>query len=447
MSFQSLDLTEQFDAIQADIAFGNESGAITAMGACIFGGGFSLGMEDAGLQVVGHLELPDLALGSDVSMQRWPVAVAPLNDDYPHGDKADIALGNTWLAFADRLKRDGHIPRVVYCNPPCVAFAGTGKHEGTADDRMCYTRYCAYELAMRLEPDVWTWELVPGIFSKERGFLNAMAFRAKMKGYRCYAFLTTSAIHGGYQDRRRFHFVASKYELDFDATYAEEPPERTGVCDLQEALWGLDVERTRVAQEQMNRGMTDEPPSPRLGLLPNDTNLYRGAFNDIFPFVPPGSHVRDLSDDIMHANYRPNGRPWPGSGRPGFAHSRARMDRPCPNVLGGHTIVHPIHDRYLTPRECATVMGFPYHYEFSKGTKAYAEIGKGLCTHNAAFLGRVIKRGLERRIRTVPTLSTEKDQKNSWMQAIDWRNRAKSLSLKMSEKEQKAWFDEKFGGA
>ena len=107
MSYASLGLSDQFDAIQANIA---TSDGLSALGACIFAGGFSFGMEEAGFNIAGHLELPDLALGAEACKERWPVAVAPLRDGYAHGSKADMALGNTWLDFVARLREDDTVP-------------------------------------------------------------------------------------------------------------------------------------------------------------------------------------------------------------------------------------------------------------------------------------------------------------------------------------------------
>ena len=368
---------------------------MTALGACIFGGAFSFGVERAGFKVAGHFELKDLALGAATSRQRWPVHVS----DY-----------DGWMAAAAWLRADGHVPHLVYANPPCVAYAGTGKHMGTADERMCFTRYCSYGLAFALKPTTWVWELVPGILTKELGFLQAMAYRASREGYRCWAFLTSSALHGGFQDRRRFHFVASKFDLQWEPVFNTEPPLRSGVRMLSDAL------------EVVAKADTS---------LSNNEPAYKGAFKDIMPFCPPGSHLGDLPDEVLRNHYRPRGMAWTGTGRPGFAHTRGRMDRPSPNVMGGHTIIHPIEDRYLSPRACATIQGFPLDYKFSPGTTAYAEIGKGLCTHNAEFVARVIRIGIE---------VGEPVKPDGLLHVVDWRNRAPSLKLSMPVDDQRAWF-------
>jgi site-specific DNA-cytosine methylase len=435
MSYTTFDLSDTFDYIEAEIA---TSKNVTALGGCIFAGGFSVGFEQAGINVVGHLELPDLALGAEVSKQLWPVAVAPLNDEYAYGRASDKAMGLTWMGLIDRLKSLNLSPDIMHFNPPCVAFAGTGKHQGSKDDRMCYTRYCAYETAMKMQPSVWTWELVPGVYTRERNFLDAMAFRAKRMGYRSYAFLTSSAMHGGFQNRKRFHFVASKYELDFEGTYDSEPEEHKRSYNLGDALALAKIERQRIADEL---SYEDDLNPELLGLLPNDVNSYNGAFNSIMKFCCPGSHLRDVSTQLMYDNYRPKSAKWSGKGLPGFGHTRARMDRVSPNILGGHTVIHPTENRYLTARECAFVQGFPARYVFSNGSKAYQEIGRGLCSHNARFLGKVIRNGIMNGIRTVPTLSKQKGHEDSWMETIDWRNTAKtSGSIRSSHQERVDWW-------
>lgn len=375
-------------------------GMFKAIGAYVFAGGFSYGMKQAGFNVLGQLEMLDCQLGVETARRAFPVRVASVENQ---------------REFLHTIK-DG--VDVLYGNPPCVAYAGTGAHRGTLDERMCHLRSFVYELAMQLQPTVWMWELVPSIWTKDRGWLDAMAFMASRRGYTCYAFLTTSAIHGGFQDRRRFHFVASKVQLNFDQVYADEPQERKGSKTLGDAL-------------KIVNGARNEHHD-----LYNDETTYHGAFTTLFRHTAPGMHLGDLPDSILREHYFPYGTAWTGDGKPGFAHTRGRLDRPCPNILGGHTVVHPEHDRYLTPRECATVMGYPLSHKFSDGSAAYAEIGRGLCTHNAEFLGRVILDGLKRGVSVVPSRVIE---------CHDWRHKARSLSLTLGKEGSRQWYKQRHG--
>lgn len=418
MSLRDLRDEEHLDAIH-DL---NASGGYTALGVQIFGGAFSIGMEQAGLTTIGHLEHSAAPLGVNPSRQRWPVHV---------GDEHE------WARVARSLV--DHPPRVVYANTPCVAYAGTGNHDGTMGDAMCYLRWFIHRVAFEIRPEIWAWELVPGIWGKDKAWLESIAFKASMMGYRSTVFLTTSAVHGGHQHRKRFHFIASKYELDIEGVYDREPETRRGWRPLSDVLLDLDGHRINAV------GVTPAMVQPELGILPNDSEIYKGAFRSLFPYVPPGSHVRDLPDSIMEEHYRPRGTQWkPGMGLPGFGHTRARMDRVSPNVMGGHTIIHPEQDRYLTPRECASIQGFPIDYEFTDSSVAYAEIGKGLCTQNARFVGAIIKDALDRE-RPVKLNGPTKN-----IDCVDWRNGVGGAKvgvdpLVMSADDQRSWWRYRHG--
>ncbi|KKK84238.1 hypothetical protein LCGC14_2785390, partial [marine sediment metagenome] len=241
--YEELGQHESYMAIADRI---DEADGFTALGGCVFAGGFTFGMEQAGFNIAGHLEFPELNIGADVSRQRWPVAEGDLN---------------AWIEIAEDLTGNELVPDVFYANPPCSAYCGPGRHGGLQDDIMRYVRHCTYQFAMVLAPPIWCWELVPSIMN-DRGFLDAMAFRASRMGYKCYAFLTTSALHGGYQDRRRFHFVATRVELDFEGVYEMEPSSKKGVRALGQMLSTLKNDRVDKALEDPDCKVSPSDASP-----------------------------------------------------------------------------------------------------------------------------------------------------------------------------------------
>lgn len=419
MRFQGVANTDNRDEIsmRSRSHYVGDKAKFKALGLCIFAGGFSFGMEEAGFEVLGHMELTDCQLGINTSRQRWPVFVGNVDE---------------WKEAMTGMERAD----VFYANPPCVAYAGTGKHEGTADTRMCFLRNCAYDTMMVQQPTVWAWELVPGIFSKDLAWLQAMSFRAAKLGYECHAFLTSSALHGGYQDRRRFHFVASRVKIDWEQSYKDCTPDWKDSKTLGAALESVRQARRNECDTRFNQVSGSD--ADRLGILPNDETVYSGAFQTLFPHTAPGMHLGHVPDEILRKVYRPRATAWTGSGRPGFSHTRGRMDRPSPNVLGGHTIVHPVENRYLTPRECAAVMGFPMDYTFSDRAKAYQEVGRGLCTHNARFLGKAIHDALKNNQLALV-------ERHGPLRVVDWRARVRTNSLSMPVSEAKAWYTAQHG--
>lgn len=395
----------------------------SAIGACVFAGGFSFGVEQAGFRVAGHLELTDLDLGARTASQRWPVVLAPLDASYHTPGAWFPQDPTTWKSAVQFLKQNDAVPDLLYMNPPCSAYAKQGRRQGLDDTVMCYTRYCV-DLGLELEPTVWMWELVEGIYDRDLPFLELIAERAVRKGYRCYAFLTSAALHGGYQNRVRFHFVASKVELDFEATYEEEPAERKGWRTLGDALDALAREIAASKEPVVNH--EEERDSG-------------GALLDIVPFCAPGAYLRDVCDEVMRRHYRPRGREWDGRSRAGVTQVRGRRDRTCPVIVGGHTVIHPDLDRFLTVREAAYVMGFPVDYVFSRGSNGYKEVGRGLCTHNAAFLSRVVARGLSD---GKPVDSADSTKLN----VIDWRSKVSVPPMSSTIQDREAWWKERHPG-
>jgi len=423
MNSRNLKPSDQLEMIADNIRTGNKAGEITALGACVFAGGFSFGLEEAGLKVCGHFELTDLELGAETSAAKWPVLVAPLEKGY-EPNSAFPTDPTTWQSAITYLKDNDAIPRVMFCNPPCAAFAKNGARGGMDDnDNMCYSRYVTYQLCMKIQPEVWMWELVPGIFEDTkdggRDFLDKMAEEAQANGYEVHYFLTSAAHHGGYQNRPRFHFVASKVGLDWAGTYKEDGDEHKGWKTLGECL------------DKLEQYIAENGPVPNH----EGERISGGALLDIIPFCPPGGYLRDVKDELMEKHYRPRGQPWNGQSRAGVTQLRGRRDRTSPVIIGGHTVIHPEKNRFLTIRESAAVMGFPYDYQFSHGSKGYAEVGKGLCTHNARFLGLTVKTGIElQEAGNGITVDTTK------VHVVDWRGQVKVPSQSSTDEERIEWF-------
>lgn len=377
----------------------------TAFMACGFAGGFGLGARDAGFRVVGGVESAELPFAVRTAQQGWNVIVEPQTN-----------WSNGALAKKLRPALDGQAPDVLLMNPPCSAYAKNGKRGGMDDPIMCNLRACI-DLGFALAPTVWAWELVPGIFTDSAGreFLDALAAKASGAGYRPYAFLTSSAVHGGFQDRERFHFIASKVALDFAETLTQQPSERLGWRTVSQAIG------------------KDASPLPKL----NNKTVTAGSLDAVLAHVPPGTYVNQVPDDVLERIYRPRGRAWtPDMGRPGVSRVRAMWDRPSATIVGGPSVVHPDEDRFLTVRENARLMGFPDDWEFPEGSQGYAEVGKGLTVHTAHFVCRAIYDGLRARQEVVPA---------PVLDVVDFRNRSTAPGLTSPPEFKREWYQARHG--
>ena len=396
-------LKENHDALAAIGDSFRSATAPTALMACGFAGGFGLGAKAAGFRVIGGVESVEAPFAVRTAQQGWNVIVEPQA---------------TWVdgRLAAKLKAalGGQVPDALLMNPPCSAYAKNGKRGGMADPVMCNLHACI-DLGFTLAPKVWCWELVPGIFESQdgRAFLDGLAQRAAAAGYHSYAFLTTAAIHGGHQRRARFHFIASKVSLDFEATLARQPSERTGWRTVSDALLGLDP------------------------LALNNRHVGSGSLDAVLPHVPPGTYVNQVPDSVLAQVYKPRGKQWtPDMGRPGVSRIRAMWDRPSATIVGGPSVVHPDADRFLTVRENARLMGFPDEWEFSEGSKGYEEVGKGLTIHTARFVSEAILDGLKR---------AEPVQAEDRLDVVDFRDRSTAPGLTSDDGFKREWYMARHG--
>lgn len=115
-------------------------------------------------------------------------------------------------------------------------------------------------------------------------------------------------------------------------------------------------------------------------MVPNhETRLYSGLVLERIQHLPPGGKMGDLPKYLQHESFNRIGTKKTGG--PNMRLVRLEKDRPALTVTAYifNKFVHPIEDRYLTPREAACLQDFPIHYEF-KGTlgQIHKQIGNAV---------------------------------------------------------------------
>lgn len=328
---------------------------LTAVGAYIFAGGFTLGVRKH-FDVICHLEetnygvatcqanLPDLPIY--VGHESWPLD----------------SLASKQIDF-------------VYGNPPCAAWsvAGYTKTRGTdkwkTDPRVACTEK-HFSLLAVLEPKVWVWESVTQAWSKGEEFVRSLIQKAVELGYSTTIVLHDAQYLGLPQVRKRFFMVCHKVELnliqpDFDA-----------------CLTPLSFLKKVGGQPCGGKSMT-----PIKQFTP-----------DVLAKVEPGER---LTKFWMRTIGGHDPKKWKRNaqgnvaGRPSYGHVRLPVDRPGGAVVG-YGIVHPTEHRWLSTEEMQLLSGFPANYHFTPGgTSARAsEIARGVCPPVAEWLARSVSQSL-----------------------------------------------------
>lgn len=321
-----------------------------AVGAYIFAGGFTLGMEAAGFRVTDHLE--DGKFGAETIKKNRPEIRLHQN---PANWPIENLLG----------------PAVVFCNPPCAPWstAGIVKGQTTAqqsDWRSHPSTQCVercFSLLDRLKPKIWCFESVRQVYTKAGELLDDMADRAMLAGYSVDDVFVEAHHHGVPQRRKRYFMVCRTVEC------AYEPPIRHKIPTVYEALAQV---------SDLDDSITPTPETVA----------------GVASLVGQGENVRKIWD-----RENAEGR-TPTTKRPAFLYDRLRGDSPSYTILGSCNKLHPDEDRMITVEETKALCKFPNNYELVGLTgDCYAQLGKGVCPPVAEYMGRQFMRAILKNVR------------------------------------------------
>ena len=306
-------------------------------------GGFTQGLEQAGLECVLGAEFNDYA-------------VEAYRKNFTHEClKIDLSTEENQILVAKKLK-DANVDLVVG-GPPCQGFSifgnrrfvNTKNHDLTQDKRNDLV-FAFANIVVLSETPWFIMENVPGILSAHNGeYVAAIEKYFKENGYRTEHRVINAADYGAPQLRRRFILIGTKTDLAFPfpkAKYFEMPeswqhPYRT----VEEVLTDLTDESTIGKYKNHN--------------APKHSSIVVERFS----YIPEGEKmdVDSLPDHLKLGTK--TGKPVAN-----FSHVFARLDRKKPSctIVPGHNAlpVHPTLNRTLTVREAARIQTFPDEFEF-----------------------------------------------------------------------------------
>ena len=306
-------------------------------------GGFTQGLEQAGLECVLGAEYNDYA-------------VEAYRKNFSHEClQIDLSTEENQILVAEKLKK-AKVDLVVG-GPPCQGFSmfgnrrfvNTKNHDLTQDQRNNLV-YAFANIVVRSETPWFIMENVPGILSAHNGeYVNTIEQYFKKHGYRTEHRVINAADYGAPQVRRRFILIGTKTNLAFPfpkAKYFDKPeswqhPYRT----VEEVLTDLADEST-------------------LGKLKNhNAPKHSKIVAERFSYIPEGEKMNvDALPEHLKLGTK-TGKPVAN-----FSHVFARLDRKKPSctIVPGHNAlpVHPTLNRTLTVREAARIQTFPDDFEF-----------------------------------------------------------------------------------
>jgi len=306
-------------------------------------GGFTLGLEQAGLECVLSAEIDDHA-------------VAAYRNYFNH-ECLQIDLSNkaNQLLVARKLK-DANVDLVVG-GPPCQGFSifgnrrfvHTKKWDITQDERNDLV-FAFANIVVHSDVPWFIMENVPAILSAHNGeYVETIVDFFSQHGYRTEPKIINVADYGVPQIRKRFILIGTKTNLALPwpkAKFFEKPESwQCAYRTVEEVLTDLVDESTH------NKLLNHRPPQHNKIVTERFSHIKEGYKMDV---------------DSLPEHLRIGTK----TGKPiaNFSHVFFRLDKKKPSrtIVPGHNAlpVHPTLDRTLTIREAARIQTFPDDYEF-----------------------------------------------------------------------------------
>jgi len=317
-----------------------------AVGAYIYAGGFTLGMQKH-FMVDHHLE------------DEKPYGLATIKANMPHINvlkRSEWGKAHSMLVNAD----------LIYGNPPCAAWSMAGRRgEHWRDDTRVDCTRALVELGLSYRPKAWAWESVSNVWGRGREFVSEVAEKFTSIGYQVTVLLHDAQHIGLPQIRKRFFLVATKFDLlPISPNWAPAPT-------FNEWFDGVDPGNEIKTSEQ--------------------------KFDYLFPLTPQGGKLKE-SFDLLYEDDPTVGRNAQGGvrGSPSFLLRRLWENKPAFTFCGA-PMLHPTDDRFLSVKECQHLCGFPLDYQFiAKSDPAKLNlIARGVCPPVGEWLGKSLRQSMD----------------------------------------------------
>jgi site-specific DNA-cytosine methylase len=363
-----------------------------------FAGGFTLGMVQAGFELVGKREM------------RGGFGVA-------NCEANRHLLGHSWQSQAvDPAQWDAvDDVAVVFGNPPCSGFSGmSAKHFRGAHSPINHCMWAFVDYVARVRPTIAVFESVQLAFTRPDGLELMRALRAHLEAktndqWTLYHVLHNAYSIGACSQRRRYFWVVSRVPFGI-----EWPSQDGPLPVLDDVIGDLEGLPTQWAEQPLHSYPSHwARPRTRPDAHVDGHVAVRNPLTqrvvDLLAKVDwrPGEHLAVVAKRYHHENGRlPDS--WQATEHKVIANNfnlgyntpvRWRASDPARVVTGAalFTALHPRLPRMLTHREVARVMGFPdtWLIEPLKTQPGLpATWGKGITVDCGRWIGEWIQRGL-----------------------------------------------------
>lgn len=321
-------------------------------------GGFSQGIESAGVNVISAIEFnPQIAETYKYNHPNTKMII---------DDIKNISAETIKNIFDKR----GKSCDLIFGGPPCQGFSMAGNRIRSKvsflEDARNYLFKEYIRIVEKLRPMVFVIENVPGILNYNNGAVKKEIYDTFEKlDYQLDSRILCAADYGVPQTRNRAIFIGNRLGIapeKFFPTPTNTEDNyvtvRDAISDLPEVLAGTGLEQTPYNTDIQLSEYQKKLIAPTGYVYNHESSRHKPETLKLLSMIKQGQTMKDLPEEYRTKSVH--------SG----AYGRMIYDKPAYtlttrlNTPSVGRITHPVQDRTITPREAARIQSFPDDYRF-----------------------------------------------------------------------------------
>lgn len=362
-----------------------------------FAGGFTLGMVQAGFELVGKREMKGGFGVANCEANRHLLG---------HGWKTEATDPARWTTVD---------ATVVAGNPPCSGFSGmSAKHFRGANSPINHCMWSFVDYAARVRPQLAVFESVQLAFTRPDGLALMRALRHDLEEKTGDKWTLHHVLHnvysvGGVAHRRRYFWVASRVPFGIEWPHRDRLPvldDAIGDLEHQPEAWTAEPlvgtpswwAQPRTREDRL----VDGHVSVRAPLVQRVVDLVQGVeWNGGEHLATLARRYYDTHGELPASWKHIEAKTVANDFNLGYnTPVRWKGDEPARVITGAGPIVafHPRLDRPLTHREVARVMGYPDEWLINplRGNPGLTMTwGKGITVDCGRWIGEWVHAALD----------------------------------------------------
>ena len=348
-----------------------------ALGCMVFTGSATIGILNNGIEVEKVLEISD-----DIVKQNAKHFI----HNYPH---VPIIVPSTWENedYLKRLKNENY--DIMYGNPPCSSLSALNRNARVdGPNNVHFFRY--FNVVDKIEPKTFIIENAPTLLKLGKPILNKMV---DLLGDRyTFTLIRDFAMNHDVAMKRQRTFIIGWRRDVFEDTIPiiEVHKSHKVVKDTIGDLYNEEIGISKINNFELvpERSCTDvEFLIPK---IPTNRSInYEICLNyEKYENLLPEKYKKSIQNMLYKVK---NGkRFWDKSP------ARVAEDKLFPSMASVVELIHPVHNRQLTIREYARIMGYPDSFEFVEcETPIIQCISQGVPVKYFEWISGEVKRCLE----------------------------------------------------